>query len=273
MRHFQEDAGALWREAGTAQPAPPESVKPGVNQAWLLKSESRVRVLLRRPDPDGACPVSKVYRTPPRLAWRTLCMTSRARREYHNLVYAQTRGLPVVRPLGWSETRRLGCVWFSQITTGWVPGENLILYMKKPGKPSAMRDEVIGQVGEMLAAMHRAGFAWGTALPRNVMVEPPSPDLDLPRVSALDCPYAFCTGKDMIGSQRALFDLWSFASDWLAREELDNRFLDLLYSSYARFEGSDPVTLRGRVEGITPTQLRLNRFGMRIVQAFQLSPI
>ena len=244
-----------------------------MDRAWLLKSESRVRVFLSRPGPDGTRAVSKVYRSPARLAWRTLFMTSRARREYHNLVYAHSKGLPVVRPLGWSDTRRLGCVRYNQVTMGWMPGENLILYMKKPGQTPAVRDAVIRQVGEMLAAMHRAGIAWGTALPRNVMVEPPSPGRDLPRVSAFDLPYAFCTGKDLTGNRSALIDLWWMADDWLTREGFDDRLLDLLYSSYAGPGGSDPKALRRRVERITRTQRRLNRFGLRIAQAFRLNRI
>lgn len=271
MKSFHEDAGALWREAGRASPAPTGPEEPDPGRAWLLKSEPRVRILLSAAGADGTRAVSKVYRTPSRLAWRTLFMTSRARREFHNLRYAFDRGLDVVEPLGWSDTRRLGCVRYNQLTMRWMPGVNLIAYLKLPGQPAAARDAAVIGTGRLLANMHRSGIAWGTALPRNVMVRPAGTAQDLPRVAAFDLPYAWCGSGDLTGGRSALIDLWWMADDWLTRPGFDERLLDLLYAAYCGEAGEDPQTLRRRVEAVGGTQRRLHRFGLRIVQAFRLN--
>lgn len=271
MSVYKEPAETLWNRAGKAQIAPAGAAEPGTEREWLLKSESRVRILLSRPGPDGVRVVSKIYRTPARLAWRTLFMTSRAKREYFNLVYAHRQGLCVVRPLGWGDTRSLGCVRFNQLSMAYVHGRNLIEYIGQAGLEQQTRDHVIQLTGELLASLHRAGIAWGTALPRNVMVSDPGSGRQHAAVAAFDFPYAYCSGRDIRGSIYALTDLWWMADDWLTRDGFDNRLLDLFYAAYAGNSGQDPAQLRLRVESITRLQRRLHRYRVRIVQAFRLN--
>lgn len=271
MKAYHDDALSLWSEAGKAQAAPPGTGDPGTGQDWLLKTESRVRILLSRPSPDGIRVVSKIYRTPARLAWRTLFMTSRAKREYHNLVFAFDKGLPVVQPLGWSDTRRLGCVRYNQLSMVYRHGQTLIDYMKLAGMEPETRETVFRQAGELLAGIHKAGIAWGTALPRNIMVSGPDPENSQPGVTAFDFPYAYCSGRDIRGSRYALTDLWWMADDWLTRTGFDDKMLDMFYSAYADDNGDDPKELRRRVERLTKRQIRLNRIRVRIVQAFRLN--
>jgi tRNA A-37 threonylcarbamoyl transferase component Bud32 len=271
VKAYHDDAQSLWSKAGSAQAAPPGARDPGTGQDWLLKTESRVRILLSRSGPDGLRVVSKIYRTPVRLAWRTLFMTSRAKREYHNLVYAFDKGLRVVQPLGWSDTRRLGCVRYNQLSMVYTHGQTLIHFMKQPSLETLTRESVFRQAGELLAGIHKAGIAWGTALPRNIMVSEPAPGNSRPCVAAFDFPYAFCSGRDIRGSRYALTDLWWMADDWLTRDGFDDKMLDLFYSAYAGDGGVDPKELRQRVEQLTKRQIRLNRYRVRVVQAFRLN--
>ena len=271
MRPFHEDAESLWLAAGNARPAARNGAEPATDQEWLLKTESRVRILLSRPGPDGHRVVSKIYRTPARLSWRTLFMTSRAKREFHNLVYAFEKGLAVVQPLGWSDTRRFGCVRYNQLSMVYHYGQTLIEYMQQPGREQETKNAVIVQAGELLASIHRAGIAWGTALPRNVMVTQPEGPEQQPAVAAFDFPYAFCTRKDISGSRNALTDLWWMADDWLTRKGFDNDMLDLFYAAYVGDGGQDPRGLRLRVERLSKSQRVLNRIQARIAQAFRLN--
>jgi tRNA A-37 threonylcarbamoyl transferase component Bud32 len=198
-------------------------------------------------------------------------MTSRAKREYHNLVYAFEKELAVVQPLGWSDTRRFGCVRYNQLSMVYHHGQTLIEYMQQPGLEQETKVAVIVQAGELLASIHKAGIAWGTALPRNVMVTQPEGPQQQPAVAAFDFPYAFCTRKDISGSRNALTDLWWMADDWLTRKGFDSRLLDLFYTAYVGDSGRDPRELSRQVERLSKSQRMLNRILARITQAFRLN--
>ena len=71
-----------------------------MDNSWqLIKSESRVRLILIDPEPPQTRLVLKIYRIPFHLAWRTFGMVSRANREFTALMEAHRRGLAVVRPI------------------------------------------------------------------------------------------------------------------------------------------------------------------------------
>ena len=103
------DAESLWVRAGNARPAAAGETDLATDQEWLLKTESRVRVLLHAVDGDADSKavrvVSKIYRTSPALAWRTFGLVSRAKREFKTLEVAFERNVPVVQPFGWSDIR------------------------------------------------------------------------------------------------------------------------------------------------------------------------
>ena len=269
------DAESLWIRAGNAQPALAGETDLATDREWLLKTEPRVRVLLHAV--DGAADskavraVSKIYRTPPALAWRTFGLVSRAKREYKTLEVAFERDVLVVQPFGWSDIRSFGCVRFNQLTMAYVPGETLIEFMQRSrqadGPDQAQADRVVAGVGELLASLHHAGIVWGTALPRNVMVFRSGPGPF--NVAAFDFPYASCLGSDVSGSRFADTDLWWMAGGCVADCGFDERMLELFYSAYIGDTGAQTSQLRSQVEQLTQSQRLANRIRGRIKQAFR----
>jgi hypothetical protein len=269
------DAESLWARAGNARLPIAGETDLATDLEWLLKTESRVRVFLHAVDGDangGAVRiVSKIYRTPPALAWRTFGLVSRAKREFKTLKVAFERKVPVVQPFGWSDTRTFGCMRFNQLSMAYVPGETLIEFMqrhKQAGGPDqAQTDRVVAGVGELLASLHRAGIVWGTALPRNVMVFPAGPGSF--SVAGFDFPYASCLGSDVSGSRFAHTDLWWMAGGCAADCGFDERMLELFYLAYIGGTGIQASELRSRVEQLTKSQRLANRIRGRIKQAFR----
>lgn len=269
------DAQSLWIRAGNAQPAATGETDLASDQEWLLKTESRVRILLHAVDGDAdgkaVRVVSKIYRTPPALAWRTFGLVSRAKREFKTLKVAFERNVPVIQPFGWSDIRAFGCVRFNQLTMAYVPGESLIEFMQRfrqaDGPDQDQADQVVAGVGEMLASLHRAGIVWGTALPRNVMVfRSGAGSFD---VAAFDFPYASCLGSDVSGSRFAHSDLWWMAGECATHCGFDERMLELFYSAYMGNTGVQASELRTQVEQLTQSQRLANRIRGRIKQAFR----
>jgi len=269
------NAESLWTRAGNARPVAAGVTDLATSLEWLLKTESRVRVLLHAVDgsADGKTVrlVSKIYRTPPALAWRTFGLVSRAKREFKTLDVAYERNVPVVQPFGWSDTRLLGCVRFNQLTMAYVPGETLIEFMQRSrqagGPDQDQADGVVKGVGELLASLHRAGIVWGTAVPRNVMVFHSGPGPI--SVAAFDFPYASCLGSDVTGSRFAHTDLWWMAGGCAIDCGFDDRMLELFYSAYVGDAGVQSSELRSQVEQLTNFQRLANRIRGRIKQAFR----
>ena len=267
------DAKSLWIKAGNARPAAETGL--ATDQEWLLKTESRVRVLLHAVDDDidrrTVRAVSKIYRTPPAMAWRTFGLVSRAKREFNTLKLAWEKNLPVVQPFECSDTRTFGCVRFNQLTMAYVPGQTLIEFMQScrqaNGPDQGQADRVAGAVGKMLASLHRAGIVWGTAVPRNVMVfRSGSGPFN---VAAFDFPYASCLGSDVSDSRFAHTDLWWMAGGCAFDCKFDDRMLELFYSAYTGDTGVNPSHLRLQVEQLSNTQRLANRIRGRIKQAFR----
>jgi tRNA A-37 threonylcarbamoyl transferase component Bud32 len=269
------NAESLWIRAGNAQPALAGETDLATDREWLLKTESRVRVLLHAVDgeADGKAvrAVSKIYRTPPALAWRTFGLVSRAKREFNTLKIAWERNVPVIQPFGWSDTRSFGCVRYNQLTMAYVPGETLIEFMQRArqadGPDQDQADRVVAGVGELLASLHRAGIVWGTAVPRNVMVFRSGPGPF--NVAAFDFPYASCLGSDVSNSGFAHTDLWWMAGGCAFDCKFDDRMLELFYSAYIGDIGVNPSELRSQVEQLTQSQRLANRIRGRIKQAFR----
>jgi tRNA A-37 threonylcarbamoyl transferase component Bud32 len=269
------DAQSLWIRAGNAQPAAAGETDLATDREWLLKTESRVRVLLHAVD-DAADSktvrvVSKIYRTPPALAWRTFGLVSRAKREFKTLEVAFERNVPVVQPFGWSDIRAFGCVRFNQLTMAYVPGETLIEFTQRSrqadGPDQDQADRVVAGVGEMLASLHRAGIIWGTALPRNVMIFRSGAGPF--KVAAFDFPYASCLGSDVSGSRFAHTDLWWMADGCVADCGFDERMLEIFYSAYIGNTGVQVSELRSQVAQLTKSQRLANRIRGRIKQVFR----
>jgi len=269
------DAESLWIRAGNTRPALAGETDLASDREWLLKTESRVRILLHAVDDEAdrkaVRVVSKIYRTPPALAWRTFGLVSRARREFKTLKVAFELTVPVVQPFGWSDTRKFGCVRFNQLTMAYVPGETLIEFMQRHrqagGPDQAQAERVVAGVGELLASLHRAGIVWGTALPRNVMVFRSGAGPF--NVAAFDFPYASCLGSDVSNSRFANTDLWWMAGGCVADCGFDERMLELFYSAYIGDTGVQSCELRSQVEQLTQSQRLANRIRGRIKQAFR----
>ena len=269
------DAESLWIRAGNARPAAAGETDLATDREWLLKTESRVRILLHAVDGEADSKavraVSKIYRTPPALAWRTLGLVSRAKREFNTLSIAFERNVPVVQPLAWSDNRSFGCVRFNQLTMAYVPGETLVEFMQRArqadGPDQDQADRVVVGVGELLASLHRAGIVWGTAVPRNVMVYRSGTGPF--SVAAFDFPYASCLGSDVSGSRFAHTDLWWMAGGCAFDCQFDNRMLNLFYSAYIGGAGVQLSELRSQVEQLTKSKRLANRMHGRIKQAFR----
>lgn len=262
-----EDPESIWLNADHLARGFPEPEDLSHDRWWLVKDEPRVRILLSPPDDAGGRLVSKIYRIPKPLVWRTLFLTSRAQREFQNLEYARQRGLPVVEPINWGETRRWGCAAYSQLTMGFVDGTPLPEFMCQPGLQQSVREDLSIQLGELMVRMHLAGVVWMTAYPRNIMVvSNPGPSL-----VAFDFPYALCTGKDMQGSRFALLDLSWMMKRCVLKCQFNEALLQSFYLAYTRGAGDAAKQLRSRVETQTKAGLFRDRIFVRVARVLQRS--
>lgn len=262
-----EDPESMWLNAGHMEQGFPDPGELSDDRWWLIKDEPRVRILLSPTDDAGGRLVSKIYRIPKSLVWRTLFLTSRAQREFQNLEYARQRGLPVVEPINWGETRRWGCAGFSQLTMEFVDGAPLPELMCQPGLQQSVREDLTNQLGELMARMHRAGVVWMTAYPRNVMViSRPGPSL-----VAFDFPYALYTGKDMQGSRFALLDLSWMMKRCVLKCQFNETLLQSFYLAYTGGTGEAATQLRSRVEAQSKASLFRDRILVRVARVLQRS--
>ena len=192
-----------WKTFDNVTPESPPSVSESGDTRWtVIKSESRSRIVwLEAP---GCAPlVCKIYRTPPRLAWRTFGVASRANREFTIMMEAHRLGLQVVRPHYWLECRKRGCVVFSAVALDAVDGPDLEDWLTGETRSEADRLEMARAAGSLLGRFHRAGLFWGTATPRNLLL----PDGDSARMVAIDLPYARLHGHSLVGNDHALTEL------------------------------------------------------------------
>ena len=201
---FWPDLTRAW-EATSRGPGGTPEVAPEAAKGcqWrTIKTESRSRVLLLGAD-RCAPMVLKIYRTPPRLAWRTLGIASRANREFTVMMNAHRRGLPVVRPRYWLERRRRGRVEFSAIALDFADGPDLESWLIDGRANEAQRLGAAAATGELLGRFHRGGLFWGTVSTRNMIL----PGGDPGRLVAIDMPYARLYDRDITAETDAVMDL------------------------------------------------------------------
>jgi len=209
MQNFQfwPSLEAAWKDTENRELVSLEAAvraAPTNRNDWqLVKRESRVRLIFLGPQAPRRQSICKIYRVPGHLAWRTLGLVSRANREFTALMEAHRHGLPVVCPHYWSETRRLGCLTYSAISTELIMGSNLEVVLKDRNTDAQQRLRLARETGGMLRRLHVAGMFWATAYPRNVLVREDASVCLL----VIDTPYAQWRGRDLMGSQSALTDL------------------------------------------------------------------
>jgi len=201
---FWPGLGQAWKDTLDLRPNSMQSVPESKHGArWrLIKSEARVRVLWLEAD-GYASMVLKIYQTPPRLAWRTFGLASRANREFTVMMAAHRLGLPVVRPRYWLEHRAWGCIRFAAIALDAIDGIDLQTWLVQNAQDPAQRQRVAEATGSLLGRFHRAGLFSGTASPRNLLL----PGGDSDRIRAIDLPYARLHKQDITGSSQAMADI------------------------------------------------------------------
>ena len=255
-----------WQRAGELPRGTAESDLESIGGSVLLQDEPRIRIVLSRSAETARRQVSKIYRTPLALTWRDLFRYPQAQREFENLQYAFGNSLPVAEPLGYGLRRIPGRDWYSQLTTAFLEGETLrdVLARGIEG-----REALISGAGRLVAAMHKAGMVWGTAHSGNFMVEGDANQ----SLSAFDVPYALCTGKDMIGSRFALYDLWNMAVDFRTLCRLDEPLVRMFFEAYGAEASLDPASLMAQVNARKGRKsVFRERLYIRTVRSFRLRP-
>jgi hypothetical protein len=161
-------------------------------------------------DGDEAVVCKTYHNTGTRLL-QTLWRTSRARREFDNLRAISEAGLPCTEPVAWSERRRLGCVEESMLATRLLrdsqPLKHVLADLPAASRFAARRRLIQAAAG-LVAALHRHGVLWGTAMPRNVLVVG---DADRAELAVCDVPAGIRTGRSLHGSRLAMIDLFDGA--------------------------------------------------------------
>ena len=201
---FWQNLDEAWEAAGDADPDSMSSLAESeVAARWrLIKRESRSRLMWL--EADGYTPmVLKIYRTPPKLAWRTFALTSRANREFTVMMEAHRQGLPIVRPRFWMERRSAGCMRFGAVALDAVRRPDLESWLVSGEGNAAQRLDMATAAGRILARFHRAGLFWETATARNLMI-PAEGESEL---KAIDLPYAQLYRSDITGTAQAGMDL------------------------------------------------------------------
>ena len=192
-----------------------------------IKSESRSRVLLL--EAEGCSPlVLKIYRTPPRLRWRTFALASRANREFTVMMNAHRLGLPVIRPRYWLEQRSLGCVEFSAIALDFVDGPDLESWLIGGDGGPEQRRSIAEATGRLLASFHREGLFWSTVSTRNILL----PAGRTEALLAFDMPYARIHSGDLRGQPQAMMDLALVLQLSDGRPAFDERERDTMIRAY-----------------------------------------
>ena len=201
---FWPGLAQAWEATCNLPPEATQSVQETTGDAcWrLIKTEDRVRVLWLEAERFAPL-VFKIYRTPSRLAWRTIGLASRANREFTVMMAAHRLGLPIVRPRYWLEHRVLGCVRFSAIALDAIDGIDLESWLLSESGDQEKRQCAAAAAGRLIGHSHRAGLFLGTANPRNLLLQGGDSD----RLCAIDLPYARLHDRDITGNGHAMADL------------------------------------------------------------------
>lgn len=225
----------------------------------LIKREDRVQVLWL--EADGFAPsVLKIYRTPARLAWRTIGLASRANREFTVMMNAHRLGLPVVRPQYWLESRVMGGLKFSALALNAINGSDLETWLRKENGNPDRRQRMAEATGSLLGRFHRAGLFSGTARPRNLLL----PDGDCDRICAIDLPYARFHDHDITGSDHAMADLGRALLVSDGQTAFGDEEREALILAYCDGDSDRARTLNSRLRLMTHKQWKRQRFLRRL---------
>lgn len=170
--------------------------------------------------------VRKTYRNRGVRLLQTFWRRSRAAREFDNLQAIERLAVPCTGALWWCERRRLGCVTESVLATRLLDDSRTlkdVLAAMPPGQHFMARRQLVAALGRLVGDLHRGGFLWCTAMPRNVLVlgEP-----EAARLAVCDTPAGADLGRSLHGTALACIDLFDAAfspsrrADFSAAERL-----------------------------------------------------
>ena len=250
------------------------SAAPKHNNDWtLIKREARVRLLVIDSDSSQHRVICKIYRIPAHLGWRTLGMVSRGNREFTALMEAHRKGLPVACPYSWQEARTLGCVSHSSVSLELISGINLEDALADESIQQDKRLQLAWKKGVLLRKLHKSGLQWGTAFPRNIMLEGDLQSAaDSVQMRVIDTPYALFCDADISGKNEALIDLRNATKvnkSGVGFGELERTQFLLGYC------GDDLHDYSGLLEQLAPRpnyQLKLARWRQRCANVISHSP-
>jgi len=190
----------------------------------VLKSERSTTIELLGLGDEAV--VQKTYHNRGRRWLQSFGRRSRARREFDNLRLVAAAGAPCTEAVAFGERRHLGCVDESTLVTRYLADSRplkQVLAALPAARHFAERRALIAAMARLVATLHRAGFLWGTAMPRNVLVggEPAAA-----RIAVCDVPAGIPIGGSLHGTGLSLFDLFDGAfspsrrADFSAAERL-----------------------------------------------------
>ncbi len=168
-----------------------------------VKEEAITRILTGRlPFARGELYV-KLYRLRGLASWRTLGLSSRAEREFHNLSRVARSGVPVTIPAAWGERRRgllrPDCFVVTESFAGAVPVKQLLMESTTERR---FRSQLLSGCGVALAGIHRAGLVHNRSSLKNYLWV-----RGQDHAIVCDLPYGFVTGGSCEGTWWALGDL------------------------------------------------------------------
>ncbi|MCA8941897.1 MAG: hypothetical protein KDB80_04990 [Planctomycetes bacterium] len=220
--------------ASTTPPAtdasnPSEHSTNDETERTVVKAERWTHAFVVRSAGGGAPTFIKRYLVPAWDAWRFVFGHARAARELAAMRAMRSAGLPCVEPTGYAEERS---PWFrlrwSEIR--WVFEAGSDLGHALPDADPTERRRLCREVGALLARIHDAGFLWGTAVPRNIIVTA-SRD---PALKLCDVPYAVRFDASIHGSRMALIDLFTAAGSRSRRRDFSRGERRRILLAYTR---------------------------------------
>ena len=155
--------------------------------------------------------VRKSFRPRPMSRLRTFLCRSRGEREFTNLRRLMAAAVPTVRPVGWDEERRLGCVVRTDLVTAYVADATDLRAMLR-GLPRGRSDTALRRralaagYGRLIRQLHEAGFVSTSVQPRNVLVRGNGVEMCL-----CDQPWLIGLGRSAVGSRSGDIDLYDIA--------------------------------------------------------------
>jgi len=174
--------------AGSEAPAGLGTALAAAAAGGAVVKDEEETLLLRAPF-AGAPAWWKLYRVPPRRRLLASLVRSRALREWRALRAVAAKGVPVVAPLAFGESRRLGFLEASLLVTSAAENaRDLRALLADPQLTADARAAWLARAGAAARSLHDAGFGHFRMQLRNLLAETPAGAP--PRVRFLDLPYA-----------------------------------------------------------------------------------